>query len=59
MELHYHIVFKDGSTESDADFIEDGISIEEFVALCRSGRTGMDIDNIDYMTFSDNDGNEY
>lgn len=71
MDLHYKIYFKDGSEYSDlttlfrvvdgkdlSDVI-DKDTFKEYCKLARAGRTGMDVDNIDYISFWDDEGNEY
>jgi len=56
-KLNYKIQFKNGTDYSDFEIVDGDIC--EFAKLLRSGDTGIDIDNIDYISLWDDNGREF
>ena len=56
--MHFKIEFKDGTEFSDSDAVHT-IEPKEYAELVRSGRTGMDVDSIESISFWDDEGNVY
>jgi len=60
IELHSNMTFKDGSTYSDSEGTFDSIEdIKEYVELVRNNETGIDMDILEYISFWDENDNEY
>ena len=60
-EIHRNMTFKDGSTYSDSTwyFVDDEDELVSAINDMRTGADGTDVSDVDYITFWDNDGNEY
>lgn len=60
IELHYHIVLKDGTTYSDVEGLFESVAdIQEYVEAFRAGDTGADLDAIERASFFTENGEEY
>ena len=60
-ELYYNITYKDGGTYSGATtfFVDDNDGLKQAIKDERSGRSGMDISDVAYISYWDEAGNEY